>query len=109
MLTKRKFILFETFSNQPLWELHEIAKKMKRKINALSKKCYFQKMLFENPVPLNMRLRMRPRSVTADKMPGIFAKRIWQPYYPSTCYTTLAPNDALQDPNFATSASPEIS
>jgi len=38
------------------------------------------KNLFENAVPLNMRLRMQPRSVTVDKMAGIFTKRIWQPY-----------------------------
>jgi len=32
-------------------------------------------MLFENPVPLNMRLRMQPRSVTFDRMASIFTKR----------------------------------
>jgi len=37
-------------------------------------------MLFENPVLLNMRLRMQPRSVKVANMAGIFAKRIWQPY-----------------------------
>jgi len=37
-------------------------------------------MLFENPVPLNMRLRIQPRSVTFDNVAGIFTKRIWQPY-----------------------------
>jgi len=31
-------------------------------------------MLFENPVPLNMRLQVRPRSVTSEKMAGIFTK-----------------------------------
>jgi len=36
-------------------------------------------MSFENPLPLNMRLPMQPRSVTVNKMAGIFAKRIWQP------------------------------
>jgi len=36
-------------------------------------------MFFENPVPLNMRLRMQPRFVAADKMACIFTKRIWQP------------------------------
>jgi len=36
-------------------------------------------MLFENPVPLNMRLRMQPRSATVGKMAGIFTKRIWEP------------------------------
>jgi len=61
--------------------LHEIVKKTTRKINALSKKRSFQKTLFDNPVPLNTRLRMHPRSVvTVDKMAGIFAKRNWQPY-----------------------------
>jgi len=29
-------------------------------------------MLFKNSVPLNMRLRMQPRSVTVHKMAGIF-------------------------------------
>ena len=37
------YLLFETFSNQTLWELHEIVKKIKWKINALSKKSSFQK------------------------------------------------------------------
>jgi len=37
-------------------------------------------MLFVNPVPLSMCLRMQPRSVTVDKMAGIFTKCIWQPY-----------------------------
>jgi len=27
-----------------------------------------------------MRLQTLPKSVTVDKMAGIFAKRIWQPY-----------------------------
>jgi len=36
-------------------------------------------MFFENPVPLNMRLRMQLKFVTVDKMPVIFTKRIWQP------------------------------
>jgi len=36
-------------------------------------------MLFENPMLLNMRLRMQPRSVMVANMAGIFAKRIWQP------------------------------
>jgi len=39
---------------------------------------YFKTRLFENPVP--MLLRMQPRSVTVDKESGIFTKRIWQPY-----------------------------
>jgi len=33
---------------------------------------------FDNPVPLNMRLRMQPRFVTVAKTAGIFRKRIWQ-------------------------------
>jgi len=37
-------------------------------------------MFFENPVPLNIRLRMQPRFVTVDKMTGTFTKRICQPY-----------------------------
>jgi len=44
-------------------------KKITRKINALPKKRSFQKMLFENPVPLYMRLRMQPRSVRLAKWP----------------------------------------
>jgi len=68
MLTKRTFIQFEIFSNQPIKptkhfqtnQLHEIVKKITRKINALSKKRSFLKMFFENPVPLHMRSRMQP-------------------------------------------------
>jgi len=30
-----------------------------------------------------MRVRMQSRSVTVDEMPGIFTKRIWQPYVQS--------------------------
>jgi len=42
MLTKRTFIhWFETFSNQRLWEIYEIAKKI-NEIYALSKKRSFQ-------------------------------------------------------------------
>jgi len=33
--------MFEIFSNQPLWKLHEIVKKEHEKINALLKKCFF--------------------------------------------------------------------
>jgi len=66
--------LSEKFSNQTLWKLHEISKKIARKIIALSKK-FFQ-MFFEIPVPLNTRLRMQPRLVTVDKMTGIFTKRV---------------------------------
>jgi len=58
------YTLFKTFSNQPLWELHENVNKITRKINALSKTRCFWKRLFENPVPINMRLQIRPRSVT---------------------------------------------
>jgi len=29
-------------------------------------------------VPLNMRLRMQPRSDTVEKLAGIFTKHIWQ-------------------------------
>jgi len=67
--------LFETYSNQPLWELHENVKKRKRNMNAWRKSVIF-KNLFENPVPLNICLRKQPRSVTVDKMAAIFAKRI---------------------------------
>jgi len=68
--------IFENFSNRPLWKLDEIVKKITRKMNALSKTVF--KMFFENPVPLNMRLRTQPRFVTVDKMAGIFTKRMWQ-------------------------------
>jgi len=44
-------------------------------------------MLFENPVPLNMRLRMQPRSVIVNKLAGIFTKRIWQPSVQRWVYT----------------------
>ena len=37
-------------------------------------------MFFEDPVTLNMRLRMQPRYATDGKMAGSFTKRIWQPY-----------------------------
>jgi len=78
MPTKRTFLKgSEHFSNQTLWKLREIVKKITRKTNALSKKCFL--MFFENPVPLNMRLRMQPRFVTVDKMACIFTKRMWQP------------------------------
>ena len=54
MLTKCMFIhCFKTFSNQTLCELHKIVKKITCKMNALSKKAFFSKILFENPVPLN--------------------------------------------------------
>ena len=67
----------EIFSNQTLWKFQEIAMKITRKINLLSKNFFF--MFFKNPVPLNMRLRMQPRFVTVDKMACIFTKRFWQP------------------------------
>jgi len=35
--------LFKTFSNQPLWVLHEIVNKITWKRNAMSKKRSFQK------------------------------------------------------------------
>jgi len=53
-------------------------------MNTLSKKHSFQKMLFENSVPLNIRLRMQARSVSFDKMASIFTKRIWQSYSDSS-------------------------
>jgi len=43
------------------------------------RKNFFSKILLENPVQLNVRLRMQPRSVTVEKTAGIFTKRIWQP------------------------------
>ena len=42
------------------------------KIKYIVKKAFFLKMLFANPVPLNIRLQMPLRSVTVDKMAGIF-------------------------------------
>jgi len=42
-------------------------------------KTFFSIILFENPVSLNMRLRMQLRPATVEKMAGIFTKRIWQP------------------------------
>jgi len=53
------------------------------KNKCIVKKVFFSKMLFENPVRLNMRLRKQPRSVTVallTKWPVFFAKHIWQPY-----------------------------
>jgi len=50
------------------------------KNKCIVKKTFFLIILFENPVPLNMRLRMQFRSATVEKMAGIFTKRIWQPY-----------------------------
>ena len=44
-------------------------------------KTFFSIIIFENPVRLNMRLRMQLRSATVEKMAGIFTKRIWQPYH----------------------------
>ena len=44
-------------------------------------KAFFSKILFEDPVPLNMHLRMQLRSATVEKMSGIFTKRICQPYH----------------------------
>ena len=38
------------------------------------------KNVIRDPVPLNLRLRLYPRSVTVGKMAGIFTKHIWQPY-----------------------------
>jgi len=50
------------------------------KNKCIVEKAFFSKILFENPVPLNMRLRMQPRYHTAENMAGIFTKRIWQPW-----------------------------
>ena len=50
------------------------------KNKCLVEKVFFSKILFENPVQLNMRLQMQPGSDTVEKMTGIFTKRIWQPY-----------------------------
>jgi len=44
--------MFEKFSNQLLWELNEIENT--RKINVLSKKRFFKKMLLQYPLPSNM-------------------------------------------------------
>jgi len=48
------YTIFETFSNEPLWKLHETAKKMTRKMNALSKTVF--RDVSENPVPLKYAL-----------------------------------------------------
>jgi len=54
-------------------------KKITRNINALSKKRYFYKMSFDNPVAFDMHLRIttHPTSATVKKMDSIFTKRIW--------------------------------
>jgi len=49
------------------------------KNKCIVKKTFVSKFLFENPVPLNMRLQMQPRSATVEKMADGFTKRIWQP------------------------------
>jgi len=49
------------------------------KNKCIVKKTFSSATLFENPVPLNMRLQMQLRSATVKKMAGIFTKRIWQP------------------------------
>ena len=67
--------LFETFSNQPLWERHDSVKKVAWKIKCIIKKVFYQNIWFGNPVPQNVRLRMLPRFVTVAKMAGIFTKR----------------------------------
>jgi len=50
------------------------------------KKAFFYKVLFENPVPLNMPMNYttQPGSVIVEKMDGIFTKRVWQPYSQQT-------------------------
>jgi len=55
------------------------------KNKCIVKKAFFSKILFENPVPLNMHLRMHPRSATVEKMADIFTKRIFQPYLYRRC------------------------
>jgi len=47
-------------------------------------------MFFENLAPLNTRLRVQPRSVTVEKMAGIFTKRAWQPYVKGTLFINSA-------------------
>ena len=42
------YTLFETLSNQTLWELHDIVKKITWKINALSKKLLFKNFIGES-------------------------------------------------------------
>jgi len=39
----------------------------------------FYKILFENPVPFNMHLRITPQP-TVKKIADIFTKRMWQSY-----------------------------
>jgi len=62
----------------------------------LSKKRSLKKIIFENPVPLNMRLQLQSTSVTVGKMAGIFTKRIWQPYMGrQTCFFPWAPSNLV--------------
>jgi len=81
MFTKRTFVLYSVWKIfkptivEASWNCKENNAK---KMNALSNNC-FLKMLFENPISLNMRLQMQPGFVTVDKMAGMFTKRIWQP------------------------------
>jgi len=47
-------------------------------------------MLYENPVPLRYALTNAAyRSVTVDKIAGIFEKRIWQSYLPPSYATGI--------------------
>jgi len=59
------------------------------KNECIVKKTFFLIILFENPVPLNMRLRMQLRSPAVEKMTGIFTKRIWQSYCTPLSYTIV--------------------
>jgi len=42
------------------------------KNKCIVEKAFFSKILFENPVPLNMRLRMQPRFHNVEKIAGNF-------------------------------------
>jgi len=53
-------------------------------------------MLFENPAPLNMRLRVQPRSFTVEKMAGIFTKRIWLSYILITLWKCRSWTESIQ-------------
>jgi len=46
------------------------------KNKCIVKKTFFIKSVIRDPVPLNLRLRLYPRSVTVGKMAGIFTKQI---------------------------------
>ena len=65
MFTKRTLIhCLKHFQTNPCGSYIKLNRKYHER-NALSKKRPFQKMLFENPVPLNMRFQIQPRPVAS--------------------------------------------